>query len=562
MKILYLASRFLPQTENGTTKFIYNVSKSIQEMGNEVSILTYSSYADDEYSDEIGEILLKKYKYDDIDVIAIKDKNESKISGNDLKNEDLNILENLIMREKPDVVHMCYPKKMTQIIFILIKLKIPYIITLTDNFLFCAKSFLMNTSGNICEGSKHGKECIEKCKELKFDFSKRFLLAKEILNNAKQIITPSNFLKEMYMKEFDGIRINVMNHGLDETKVLKNNKHYNTGDEIVFGFTSVTSYKKGVYVLVDAFNRLKDLENVKLKIYGTGSEDLLHILRDNNNIELCGEFKSNDIDKVYNSFDVLICPSICCESYSFVINEAFERNIPVIASNIGAMPEFVKTGTNGFTFDVGDSNQLADIVRLIGNNASLLNSLKENIDISDRTVLNEANFYKDTYENVVRNPNYENGSSIFHEENKGNWNFVYKTFNVDKDIFDISELNNINMLDFDIEFINTFIIKIDYLKKKFGSRKIKYLIWGASNSGNRTRKLIELMLPNFELVTYVDKFKRGTLDNVNVFDIKCIGDFKVDYIFICTTPGKKEATKKMDKLGYKIVKDYMYGYGQ
>ena len=49
--------------------------------------------------------------------------------------------------------------------------------------------------------------------------------------------------------------------------------------------------------------------------------------------------------------DVLVVPSICFESFSFVTHEALASKTPVIVSNIGALVEYVSVGKNGYTFD-------------------------------------------------------------------------------------------------------------------------------------------------------------------------------------------------------------------
>jgi glycosyltransferase involved in cell wall biosynthesis len=52
--------------------------------------------------------------------------------------------------------------------------------------------------------------------------------------------------------------------------------------------------------------------------------------------------------------DVVVLPSICHESFSFVIREANLLQLPVIASRIGAIPEAVEEGENGFLFEPGN----------------------------------------------------------------------------------------------------------------------------------------------------------------------------------------------------------------
>jgi len=48
------------------------------------------------------------------------------------------------------------------------------------------------------------------------------------------------------------------------------------------------------------------------------------------------------------------------EPFGVVFLEALEHRLPVIATNIGAIPEIVQEGVSGYTVDTGDVDALAD----------------------------------------------------------------------------------------------------------------------------------------------------------------------------------------------------------
>ncbi|MCR3757811.1 glycosyltransferase [Clostridium felsineum] len=555
MKILYLTDQFLPQISTGTTKFIYNVVKNVKDKGVKPLIITYSFYSDEEYDKRIDDILIKKYEYKGINVIAIKLFNENINFHTELKEKRMFPLREIIEKEKVDIVHICHPRRIAGIIELLQEIKMPYVITLTDCFLICPKLFLINRKGEICSGSKMGKQCIKQCDDLKLDFNSRYIRAQEILEKAEAIVTPSIFLKETFNKEFKGMdsKVFVRNHGMEFQNIDVNNKIYNDKSEITFGFASAAHYIKGIFVLISAFNDVKGNGKVKLKIYGGGNEELLPILNKNPNVSILGEYNNEHINEIYSSIDVLICPSIWYESYSFVINEAFQRKIPVIASNIGAMAEFVKNGVNGFTFDVGDSEQLSSIVKMIGENPRILNYLKSNIDVSDRNIDSEGNFYVDLYKNIyckklIKEDEYtEKKYSLKHIHDK----FLGQNSN-----------KNLPFDDDNKSFYYIFDMKLHYLKNRFKEETIKYVIWGASNSGKISKKFIEDKLKNFQLIGYIDKFKKGIMENVPIYSMEEIKNLDFDYAFICTTPGREEAKQKLNELQLKVVDNYLYGYGQ
>ncbi len=77
--------------------------------------------------------------------------------------------------------------------------------------------------------------------------------------------------------------------------------------------------------------------------------------------------------------DILIVPSIWHENNPLVIQEAFLSKTPVIASNIGGIPELVIDGVNGLLFEPQDANDLREKIQHIIDEPNILEKFKENI---------------------------------------------------------------------------------------------------------------------------------------------------------------------------------------
>jgi glycosyltransferase involved in cell wall biosynthesis len=86
-----------------------------------------------------------------------------------------------------------------------------------------------------------------------------------------------------------------------------------------------------------------------------------------------------DVREPYSEMDVLVVPSICYESYSLVVREAFICKIPVIASDIGALPEAVQNGETGLLFQAGNARDLYEKMELIIHHPDLIEKFKTNI---------------------------------------------------------------------------------------------------------------------------------------------------------------------------------------
>jgi hypothetical protein len=72
--------------------------------------------------------------------------------------------------------------------------------------------------------------------------------------------------------------------------------------------------------------------------------------------------------------DLAVFPSLCHETYSFVLDEAFTLGLPVVVPNRGAFPE--RIGEAGLTFQWGDPGDLAKKIAWLQENPAELTRLK------------------------------------------------------------------------------------------------------------------------------------------------------------------------------------------
>lgn len=79
----------------------------------------------------------------------------------------------------------------------------------------------------------------------------------------------------------------------------------------------------------------------------------------------------------YHTSDVVVVPSVL-EAVSIAGLEAMACGLPVIASNVGGLPEIVLHGKTGFLFKKGDSEEMAQYVCRLLDDKELRNTLGEN----------------------------------------------------------------------------------------------------------------------------------------------------------------------------------------
>lgn len=84
---------------------------------------------------------------------------------------------------------------------------------------------------------------------------------------------------------------------------------------------------------------------------------------------------SSDVCRYMQAADCLVCPSLWEEAAGLVILEAMASGLPVIASSVGGIPEFVRSGHNGFLVAAGDYSAMARHVAALADCEPLQNEI-------------------------------------------------------------------------------------------------------------------------------------------------------------------------------------------
>jgi len=198
----------------------------------------------------------------------------------------------------------------------------------------------------------------------------------EMCSQVDRFVAPSRFLKSRFV-EF----------GVPEERIVHSRYGFDTGyyaprsrppdGRVRFGYIGTWIPPKGVHVLIEAFNGIRD-ERASLHLYGhslpyEGFEDYEEHLRSlvrSPRIYMEGIYENRDVGEILGGLDVLVVPSIWYENSPLTIQEAMLAELPVITSDLGGMAELIEDGRNGLTFRPRDADDLrAQMERLIRDEA-------------------------------------------------------------------------------------------------------------------------------------------------------------------------------------------------
>jgi glycosyltransferase involved in cell wall biosynthesis len=207
------------------------------------------------------------------------------------------------------------------------------------------------------------------------------------LNRADKICATSVALKEETQKYHSIKDITITPFGVD-TEVFKPLNRTKENESITIGLVKGMDWKYGVEYLIRAFKELERLlsgeefSKLQLMIVGDGPylpkyKKLVHKLHINDQVTFRGRVKHEEVPSILNGFDIFVVPSVF-ESFGVAALEAQACGVPVLASDVGGLPEVVIEGKTGFMFPKGDYKAIAAKLALLIKDKELREELGEN----------------------------------------------------------------------------------------------------------------------------------------------------------------------------------------
>jgi phosphatidylinositol alpha-mannosyltransferase len=121
--------------------------------------------------------------------------------------------------------------------------------------------------------------------------------------------------------------------------------------------------RKGLPVLLSAFEGLREHVPARLTLVGPTPEEIAPLLFDDRAITALGKVDDDVKARVLARADVLCAPSLGGESFGMVLTEAFAHGTPVVASDIAGYRDVVSDGVDGVLVPRGDATAVATALR-------------------------------------------------------------------------------------------------------------------------------------------------------------------------------------------------------
>lgn len=186
-------------------------------------------------------------------------------------------------------------------------------------------------------------------------------------------------------------KIRVIHYGVDLEKFHPNGEHVRISkrgdlgvrpDDFLVGIVARLEPWKGHSVFVEAFAQIASrFPEVKAVFIGDGSlrsplEAMVQERELQERILFLGV--RNDIAELLHGIDLFVLPSRPGEGLPNVLLEAMACKKAVIATNVGGVPELVRSGVNGYVVSTGDARALAAALEKVLADRQHLQQLEEN----------------------------------------------------------------------------------------------------------------------------------------------------------------------------------------
>lgn len=226
---------------------------------------------------------------------------------------------------------------------------------------------------------------------------------KKIYENAKYTVALSNAIKNEIFKISKNVNIKIIPSAFSELEVdthnIKKIKERFSDKFVLGNIGELDNAHKGQYYLLEAMKKLSLTHpNIVLVLLGKGIDELKYKeqVKDLDNVFFEG-FVENVGDYI-QCFDIFVYPSLH-EGLGSILFDVMQSNVPIIASNVGGIPDIVENEKNGILVEIKNSEKLYENIIKLYENKELSESLSDMalVNIDKYSYQNMSNKYIELY---------------------------------------------------------------------------------------------------------------------------------------------------------------------
>ena len=381
MKIVQFVHGYPPEFIGGTESYTQALSQRLVERGHASLVVAGSGSPASEPSIAWGEdrgVFIAR-------LIGLARRKGFRPSSYDPMADAL--INRILTSWRPQVIHLHHWNRLTNnIVAICREQGIPTIVTLHDQWIACSRYHRIRVDEVFCaDRTAPCASCVDRdawqsAGEIERELRLRERTLARELRLADRLLVPSHaqasFLNAIAGLPPDRLEIVPLGSPRVDVKGVDRDEVPQVGGPMKVAYWGYLLAEKGVHLLLEAARHLSKGAAVEWHLYGSAPdpayEARLRRLAEGSPVIFHGAYTVLDLQSA--NLDLAVFPSLCCETYSFVLDEAFKLGLPVVASNRGAFGE--RVGKAGLLFECGDARDLAIKLESLLENPMSLSRLK------------------------------------------------------------------------------------------------------------------------------------------------------------------------------------------
>lgn len=415
MRILFVLHQFFPEFSGGTERVTLNLARMAQHAGHHVEILACTVDAS-----KTGGMLTNipvrgavEAVYQGLAVTLIP-KSVLPLTSDISMDADDGVVEDLvgwIQNRRFDVAHVLHTMRMGSALLAIQRSEVPYVLSLTDFFLPCARINLISLRNQPCVGPDGGRRCAHDCPTAPWTndaYLGRFAQAQSILKAAGARVAPSEYVAGRYRDIFEDVDVQVIPHGVDLLSMGIVDSEATMPSASGYGLRMVyvgsIIPQKGLDVLLRALALMPDAP-IQLKVIGGfyGESDyhkeIEAMVKADRRVELTGALDAQQVFKALREAALLCLPSVVPESFSLALHECAAAGVPALVSDLGAPKQQIQSHLCGGVVAAGSPQAWATAITQILDTPDTLKTWKKNLFLPLR-VEEEAFFFESVYQRL------------------------------------------------------------------------------------------------------------------------------------------------------------------
>ncbi|MGN6309991.1 MAG: glycosyltransferase family 4 protein [Xanthobacteraceae bacterium] len=287
--------------------------------------------------------------------------------------EAVDKISTLIRDQRPDILHChnIYHQLTPSIINAASRARIPIVLTLHDYKVICPV-YTRLSNGEVCTKCSDGRyEALltQRCADRSIAQSgllwaeARFHAAAGSYRRVDKFIAPSRFMRDAVVPLLGDSKVVHIPNGVDTSRIAASRQ--DKGFALYLGRLSP---EKGVETLL----RAHAADNAAWRLVVAGSGPLQGKLQSAfPSAEFTGHLTGADLEAKLREASVIVVPSEWHENNPLSVLEAMAYGKPIVASDIGGIPELVRHGQTGLLFEPRNIQQLSSHIRTLLSNSDL-----------------------------------------------------------------------------------------------------------------------------------------------------------------------------------------------